>query len=143
MERNGWPESSGICTLNQLKKSYEKTYGKGDITWQEKEKALDEIRDSRIKHKEFNLIIDCLVGIIERLFFTILVAFNITGFPIAMIAWSGVKIAVNWQAEKKETTYISSCLAFCSLIGTLLSLLFALFGGFICRGYIYPPGPSG
>ena len=41
--------------MNAVLRSYVETHKKGDITWQEKEKALDEIRDSRKKHREYNL----------------------------------------------------------------------------------------
>src|ERR1700744_1590585 len=38
-----------------------------------------------------------ITGYIERFFFTLLVAYSANGFPTAMIAWLGLKIATNWN----------------------------------------------
>lgn len=77
-----------------------------------------------------------LTGSLERLFFTILVGLNVPGFPIAMMAWLAVKMATNWNrptptgGEPRDVRLWS----FSGLLGGLVSMLFALLGGFICQG---------
>ena len=74
-----------------------------------------------------------LVGTIERLFFTILVAFNVSGTATAMIARIALKMATDWQRilPKDAKLWVRS-LAFSALFGSIISLLFALIGGLIC-----------
>src|SRR3989442_1456443 len=38
-----------------------------------------------------------LTGIIERLFFTVAVAFDLSGVATAMMAWMAIKLATNWN----------------------------------------------
>jgi hypothetical protein len=76
-----------------------------------------------------------LVGLIERTFFTVLVAFNVSATSVAMIAWVAVKMVYHWNIvwRERETITIRS-LALSSLLGNIVSMLFALIGGLICRG---------
>lgn len=76
-----------------------------------------------------------LIGISERLFFTLLVAFQVTGVAGGIIAWIGVKMAVGWGAVKEGRTP-HRALAFTGLLSSLVSLLFAVVGGLICNGAI-------
>ncbi len=81
-------------------------------------------------------------GTIERIFFTLLVAFDISGFPIAMIAWLAVKMAVTWsdrgtarndseeEAKRADGYRISSSI---TLLNGLVSMTFALIGGLIIQ----------
>jgi len=74
-----------------------------------------------------------LVGSIERLFFTILVAFNVSGTATAMIAWIAIKMATDWQRILPRGAKLTvRSLAFSALLGNMISLLFALIGGLIC-----------
>ena len=78
-----------------------------------------------------------LIGLTERTFFVILVAFNLSATAIAMIAWLTVKMLYNSNIlsdDKKNITVRS--LKFSALLGNILSMLFALIGGLICRGSI-------
>jgi hypothetical protein len=74
-----------------------------------------------------------LLGSIERLFFTTLVAFNVSGTATAMIAWIAIKMATDWQRilPRGAKLWVRS-LAFSALLGNMISLLFALIGGLIC-----------
>ena len=75
-----------------------------------------------------------LVGSIERLFFTILVAFNVSGTATAMIVWISVKMATDWQRILKPDGGLGiRSLAFTALLGSMISLFFAVIGGLICR----------
>jgi hypothetical protein len=76
-----------------------------------------------------------LIGISERLFFTVLVAFSISGTAIAMIGWITVKVIPNWELYIKHGTS-NKPLVWSSLLASLCSLFFALIGGLICRGSI-------
>ena len=77
-----------------------------------------------------------LIGHIERVFFTLVIALEVSGGATAMIAWLVAKMAVNWgelskvKEENKEWAHFMPT----SLYGGLASMLFALAGGLICRG---------
>ncbi|TKD44795.1 hypothetical protein [Azotobacter chroococcum] len=74
-----------------------------------------------------------LTGAMERLFFTILVALNISGTPAAMIGWLGLKVATNWNHPDYKDNPKARSFAFSGLLAGLLSLLVAFVGGRICR----------
>ena len=74
------------------------------------------------------------VGSLERLFFTIVVGFSGAGVGSAiMMAWLGVKAAINWkhQIAKEEAKQEILNASQVSLFASLLSFLFALIGGLI------------
>lgn len=73
-----------------------------------------------------------LTGALERLFFTLLVAFNVSGTPTAMVGWLALKLATNWNRPDLEDKVQARSFAFSGLIAGLLSMLFALVGGRIC-----------
>ena len=77
------------------------------------------------------------IGLTERTFFVILVAFELSAVAVAMIVWLTVKMLYNgniFSDDKKNITVRS--LAFSALLANLISMLFALIGGLICRGSI-------
>ncbi len=103
-------------------------------------KAQAAERKEEKKYDEFTAAPDVpswLIGLIERTFFTILVAFNVSATAVAMIAWVAVKMVYNWDIvwRGRENITVRS-LAFSALLGNLSSMLFALIGGLICRGSI-------
>jgi len=75
-----------------------------------------------------------LTGVIERLFFTVVVAFNVPGAVVAMIAWLGVKMATDWN--RPPATPPAGAMS--ALLGGLVSMLFAVAGGLICSGIFIP-----
>jgi len=76
--------------------------------------------------------IDWMTGVIERLFFTIIVSFNVGGAAVAMTSWLLVKMATDWhRIQSKED--IDRSLAFCSLTAGMVSLTFALVGGLLIK----------
>jgi hypothetical protein len=75
-----------------------------------------------------------VLGVIERIFFGALVAFDISATGAAMVTWILVKMATDWNrilAQKGESG--PRALAFTSLSASMISLFFALIGGLICR----------
>jgi hypothetical protein len=73
-------------------------------------------------------------GTIERLFFTLLVAFEMSGIPTVMVAWVIFKVAPDWERLTKETVKEDQKgPAFIRLLGNVLSMIFALIGGLICN----------
>ena len=78
------------------------------------------------------------VGLVERIFFTVLVSLGISGIAPAMILWITVKMAYNWNilARKRGHRLVRSYM-FATLLGNLCSMLFAAIGGSICRGQIW------
>ena len=71
-----------------------------------------------------------LIGVIERLFFTIAVAYDVSGTVTAMIGWCAAKMVTNWSTEdaKKWIPFPGT-----SLFGSFASMLFALAGGLLIR----------
>jgi hypothetical protein len=78
-----------------------------------------------------------LTGIVERLFFTIAVAYNVGGSITAMIGWIAVKLASRWIGPDNENGPGARFLAFSSVLGGLVSMLFALVGGLIAGGAFF------
>ena len=110
-------------------------------------KVLDRLRDKiknkakqidKIEEKDFDDFYGIeyfsrwVTGTIERLFFTILVGFNISGTATAMIVWITVKMSTNWLVViKDDNKSWKRQLAFSALLGNMISLFFALIGGLI------------
>jgi len=80
-----------------------------------------------------------LIGVSERLFFTVVIAFDVSGAAIAMIGWMTLKLVPNWELWVKHGA-TNKPLALSSLLGSLCSMFFALLGGLICSGEIRLPG---
>jgi hypothetical protein len=72
------------------------------------------------------------------LFFTIGVAFDLSGVMVGMVAWMGAKMAAHWGREPKEHQVKNiETVRFLVLGGTMISLLFAMIGGLICAGKLW------
>ena len=84
-----------------------------------------------------------VLGILERLFFTPVVAFSVGGAAISMIAWTGLKMAANWSRPGDHPAFLDELTrihgAMSALMGGILSMLFALLAGLICAGKIPVP----
>ena len=104
------------------------------------------------------------LGSIERLFFSVATAFNLSGIAIGMVAWIAAKMAANWSSVESTERYkkvvhreatmsdaspdeeeaiLDSLftnlvrLRFSALIAGLVSMLFALVGALIAtRGQL-------
>jgi hypothetical protein len=75
-----------------------------------------------------------LVGLVERTFFAVLVAFNVSATALAILTWIALKMAFSWNMVWRERGSITlRSLAFSALLANLFSMLFALIGGLICR----------
>ena len=57
---------------------------------------------------------------------------------IGMVAWMGAKMAAHWGKEtlEQQVTNIVT-VRFLVLVGTMISLLFAMIGGLICAGKLW------
>jgi hypothetical protein len=77
-----------------------------------------------------------LIGVSERLFFAVIIAFNISGAAVAMMVWIVLKIIPNWELHVKLGT-ANKPLTWSSILASLCSMLFALLGGLIMRGAIW------
>jgi hypothetical protein len=86
-------------------------------------------------------------GTLERIFFTALVAFDVAGYPTAMIAWLVAKMAVTWTGRgaarndseeevKRASDYRLSSMI--TLLNGLVSMTFALAGGLIMQYALSP-----
>jgi len=83
-----------------------------------------------------------LLGLLERLFFTLVIAFNVSGAAVAMMGWLTLKMAVNWNRphagdtdDIKRTRRIRFAMS--ALLTGLVAMGFALIGGLIARGEIF------
>jgi len=75
-----------------------------------------------------------ITGTIERLVFTILVAFDAFGLAIALAVWIGVKVTTDWLAFLKDGKEAwQRQLPLSPLLGSMISLSFAFIRGLICR----------
>lgn len=75
-----------------------------------------------------------LTGMVERAFFTVVVALDISGAAVAMVAWLTLKMVTNWNRSGGYRDVKQVRLAFSALMAGLVSMLFAVVGGVICRG---------
>jgi hypothetical protein len=75
-----------------------------------------------------------LTGSLERFFFTVAVAFNVSGYVVAMIAWTALKMATDWNRPQGASHNPAG--AWTALLGGLMSMFFALLGGLVCGGLI-------
>ncbi len=73
-----------------------------------------------------------VVGMVERTVITALVAWSIPGTAAFIGAWVATKMAGGWSSWSSGTVYARSML-FVGLLGSLLSVLFAVIGGIIVR----------
>ena len=82
-----------------------------------------------------------LTGSVERLFFTVLVGSSVDGYPTAMMAWLALKLASNWNHKDMEGKPGARALALTALLAGIVSMLFAVWGGFIVRKSLPAPIP--
>jgi len=91
----------------------------------EKEKwCLSELDEKRHSLQPF------LIGVFERTFFTVLIAFEVPAVGAALILWITAKMIAGWSRYTKDTIK-SRVWAFNALLCSLISLLFAVLGGSI------------
>lgn len=86
------------------------------------------VRNDQIQSETLPVI----TGLVERTFFTLVIAFDVSGGAIAMIAWLGAKMAVNWNRLSGESA-VARGFSMTALQTGMVSLFFALVGGLICK----------
>ncbi len=69
-----------------------------------------------------------LTGMIERLFFTLVIALQLSGAAISMIGWLTLKMVTNWNRPGKDYNHMA---AFAALLAGMVSMMFAILGGTI------------
>ena len=72
------------------------------------------------------------VGTFERAFFTVGVAAGMPGVLTAMMLWIAAKMAAHWGSQPQEIHDIEA-LRLTALLGSLVSMMFALIGGGVAR----------
>ncbi len=77
-----------------------------------------------------------MMGMIERLFFTIITITHFTVVPYLMMSWLVLKMVTNWNsaARQDRENKEERSRAILALGTGLLSMLFAFGGGLICMG---------
>ena len=91
-----------------------------------------------VQRPKGNAVAPWLLGLVERFFFTLVVAFDVTGAAVGMMAWLAVKMGANWgRVIGDPTDQVGQMLRARQAIGALLlgllSMTFALIGGLICN----------
>jgi hypothetical protein len=75
-----------------------------------------------------------ITGGLERFFFSVAVAVNMSGVLPAMIAWLAVKLAANWQyREEVQNPAEKANYKFSALIAGFLSMSIAFVSGLLIR----------
>lgn len=72
------------------------------------------------------------VGTFERAFFTLGIAAGMPGVLTAMILWIAAKMAAHW-GDRTEKVHDLEALRLTALMGSLVSMMFALIGGGVVR----------
>jgi len=72
-----------------------------------------------------------LTGIVERLFFAVVIATEMSGTAIAMIAWITVKNLILWPGFTRNGPSTEGTVSLLTSIG---SMLLAIVAGEICKG---------
>jgi len=72
------------------------------------------------------------VGTLERAFFTVGVGAGLPTVLTAMMLWVAAKMAANWGSRPQEIQQIEA-MRLTALLGSLVSMLFALIGGGVVR----------
>jgi len=75
-----------------------------------------------------------LTGVVERLFFTVCVAMDLSGTAIAMIAWVVAKNSILWPGFTRTG---SSAQGTVSLLSSIGSMLIAILGAAFCKGKLF------
>jgi len=83
-----------------------------------------------------------IIGILERVFFTVMVAFNISGVGTAILTWMLIKMLTGWNRIAGHGETWRRMLAFTGLLSSMISLFFAVIGGLIVNGSIPLPKVS-
>ena len=87
---------------------------------------------------QYRILIPLSLGVVESLFFTIGVAFDLSGIMMGMVGWAGAKMAAHWGRESTNHQVKNiETVRFLVLGGTMVSLLFAMLGGLICSGKLW------
>lgn len=83
-----------------------------------------------------------LTGFLERLFFTLFVGLDAGGPGTTMMAWLALKMAATWNKGSAdnvgEQRDVEITYAFTALLAGLVSMGFALVGGLVAAGHIWP-----
>ncbi len=77
-------------------------------------------------------LLPLVTGLIERTFFTLVIAFDVSGGAVAMMGWLGAKMAINWNRQPGESP-VNRAFSMTALQAGIVSLMFSLVGGLICR----------
>jgi hypothetical protein len=73
-----------------------------------------------------------IVGTVERIFFTLALAGGLPGVSVAMMLWIATKMAATWGNRSQERPDIET-LRSIALLGSVVSMTFALIGGWVVR----------
>ena len=78
-----------------------------------------------------------LIGVVERTFFTLAVAYDISGSAVGMVAWITVKMVSSWNRPDRKAPSddpeTAVQLSMAALLASLVSMIFATAGGLIWR----------
>lgn len=94
-------------------------------------------RTFKYQPPSYRVIPPWINGVVERLFFTVVVAFDFSAVTVGMVAWIAAKMAAHWNTKQQIENI--EAIRFSALMAGLVSMLFAVIGGLICQGKISLP----
>lgn len=120
-----------LMIIRRWAKCDDETYGKFENEYYQK-------NSPQITGYKVEPIPPWLQGAIEQLFFIVLVARDISGYPTAMMAWLAVKMLTNLNRADRLKGEIVVARALTGLMGALSPMFFALLGGLACQKITIP-----
>jgi hypothetical protein len=93
-------------------------------------KRIQKYKTEKDEQAERDRLIPLLLGVFERLIITTLVGWEVQGTGGFIGGWFGLKSVGGWGEWSKGTTY-GRATFFVGLLGSMMSLLFAIAGGLI------------
>jgi hypothetical protein len=99
----------------------------GKFTWKAREKYKKDIQVTPERATEWPV----WIGIIERLIYTTLVGFDISGAAAFIGAWVTIKAIGGWASWSQDKDLYGKVLFFSALLGSAISVLFGLIGGIV------------
>lgn len=82
-----------------------------------------------------------VTGVVERLFFTTAVAYDLSGAAVAMIGWITLKLAINWnrafRSDQDQHSPPRVQRAFAAMLAGMASMWLAVLGGLVAKGSLF------
>ena len=94
------------------------------------------------------LVLPVIIGVLERIIYTTLIGFDVSGAGIFIGTWLGIKVAGGWSTWSQDKTLYGKVLFFSALIVNAISIICGTVGGIILAEWddlyeIFSQNPEG